>query len=133
MTKSTFSFTHILLSGFVLALIAGGCTTTPEATKPEAVKTTAPSAAPTSAEPKASPSVSPDAAAPKSAKSSKININTATNAELDKLELPGTKPSLSERIEGGRPYKQIDDLVTKKAISAEEFKLIQNLVTTETK
>ncbi|WP_225902908.1 ComEA family DNA-binding protein [Pseudanabaena yagii] len=115
-----------------MALIAGGCTTTPEATKPEAVKTS-PSAAPTSAEPKASPSAAPDTAAPKSAKSSKININTATNAELDKLELPGTKPSLSERIEGGRPYKQIDDLVTKKAISAEEFKLIQNLVTTETK
>jgi len=130
-TKSNFSFTHILLSGFVLALIASGCTTT-EATKPEAAKT-APAAATTAAEQKASASASPDAAAPKSAKSSKININTATNAELDKLELPGTKPSLSERIEGGRPYKQIDDLVTKKAISAEEFKLIQNLVTTETK
>ncbi|MCE2975559.1 MAG: helix-hairpin-helix domain-containing protein [Pseudanabaena sp.] len=115
-----------------MALIAGGCTTIPEATKPEAVKTSS-SAAPPAAEPKATPSATPDAADPKSAKSSKININTATNAELDKLELPGTKPSLSERIEGGRPYKQIDDLVTKKAISAEEFKLIQNLVTTETK
>ncbi|HBC43652.1 MAG TPA: DNA uptake protein [Pseudanabaena sp.] len=113
--------------------MVSGCTSaTPEATKTEVVKASASAASP-AAEPKATPSATPDAAAPKSAKSSKININTATNAELDKLELPGTKPSLSERIEGGRPYKQIDDLVTKKAISAEEFKLIQNLVTTETK
>lgn len=124
-TQSTFSFTHILLSGFIFSAIASGCTT-PEASKPEAVKTSA------SVSPASTPSASSASAEPKVAKSSKININTATNAELDKLELPGTKPSLSERIESGRPYKQVDDLVTKKAISAEEFKLIQNLVTTET-
>jgi DNA uptake protein ComE-like DNA-binding protein len=64
---------------------------------------------------------------------SKINVNTAPIAELDKLELPGTKPSLSERIQGVRPYKTINDLVTKKAISADELKLIKNLVTTGTK
>jgi DNA uptake protein ComE-like DNA-binding protein len=58
----------------------------------------------------------------------KIDINSAPNAELDKLELPGTKPSLSERIEGGRPYKAPEDLVTKKVISPSEFKLIKNLI-----
>jgi DNA uptake protein ComE-like DNA-binding protein len=63
----------------------------------------------------------------------KINVNTAPIAELDKLELPGTKASLSERIQGARPYKTIDDLVTKKAISADELKLIKNLVTTGAK
>lgn len=117
MIKAIFSRTPLVISGLVLCLIAVGCestTTTSEAPK------TSPSAAPTSAE-------------AKPAKSSKIDINTAPIAELDKLELPGTKPSLSERIQGGRPYKQIDDLVSKKVISAEEFKLIQNLVTTETK
>ncbi|PZO40686.1 MAG: DNA uptake protein [Pseudanabaena frigida] len=106
-----------MLSALVVAFIAGGCnssTNTPEADK-------------------SSPTSSPVAAETKTAKSSKIDINTAPIAELDKLELPGTKPSLSERIQAGRPYKQNDDLVTKKAISAEEFKLIQNLVTTETK
>ena len=60
---------------------------------------------------------------------SQININTAPIAELDKLELPGTKPSLSERIQAARPYKTIDDLVANKAISAEELALIKNLVT----
>jgi DNA uptake protein ComE-like DNA-binding protein len=117
--KAIFSRTPLVISGLVLCLIAVGCestTTTSEAPKPEAAKT--------------SPSASTEA---KPAKSSKIDINTAPIAELDKLELPGTKPSLSERIQGGRPYKQIDDLVSKKVISAEEFKLIQNLVTTETK
>jgi DNA uptake protein ComE-like DNA-binding protein len=113
--RSIFSRTPLALSGLVLCLIANGCTSepTPEAPKPEAAKTTTTETKP--------------------AKSSKIDINTAPIAELDKLELPGTKPSLSERIQGGRPYKQIDDLVSKKVISAEEFKLIQNLVTTETK
>jgi DNA uptake protein ComE-like DNA-binding protein len=58
----------------------------------------------------------------------KIDVNSAPIAELDKLELPGTKPSLSERIQGKRPYKTADDLVSKKAISADEYKLIKNLV-----
>jgi DNA uptake protein ComE-like DNA-binding protein len=62
---------------------------------------------------------------------SQINVNTASIAELDKLELPGTKPSLSERIQGARPYKTIDDLVKNKAISAEELALIKNLVTVD--
>ncbi|ELS30989.1 MULTISPECIES: ComEA family DNA-binding protein [Pseudanabaena] len=80
------------------------------------------------------PVSSPTAAAPEKSNSKlKININTAPIAELDKLELPGTKPSLSERIQAARPYKTIDDLVTKKAISAEELGLIKSLVTIEDK
>jgi DNA uptake protein ComE-like DNA-binding protein len=62
------------------------------------------------------------------ATTSKIDINSASIAELDKLELPGTKPSLSERIQGKRPYANADDLVGKKAISADEYKLIKNLI-----
>jgi DNA uptake protein ComE-like DNA-binding protein len=61
--------------------------------------------------------------------SAKIDVNKAPIAELDKLELPGTKPSLSERIQGARPYKTADDLVAKKAISQDELKLIKNLIT----
>jgi DNA uptake protein ComE-like DNA-binding protein len=120
--KSTFlrqfSQAHLVLLGLVFCLVAG-CSNTPEAAKPDTSS--------------ASPASTPVNAEPKAAKSSKIDINTAPIAELDKLELPGTKPSLSERIQAGRPYKQNDDLVTKKVISAEEFKLIQNLVTTEAK
>lgn len=118
MIKSTYSFTPLLLSGLVFCLITSGCNSNPEAPKAEANKT--------------APASSSASATPSTTKSSKIDVNKAAIAELDKLELPGTKPSLSERIQGGRPYKQIDDLVTKKVVSAEEFKLIQNLVTTET-
>jgi DNA uptake protein ComE-like DNA-binding protein len=86
------------------------------------------------------PSASPDAAAvgkspeaslgsPVASATQKINVNKAPIAELDKLELPGTKPSLSERIQGARPYKTADDLVTKKAISQDELNLIKNLIT----
>jgi DNA uptake protein ComE-like DNA-binding protein len=81
------------------------------------------------------PSSSPtaDAAADSSASKpiatvAKIDVNSASIAELDKLELPGTKPSLSERIQGKRPYTSADDLVTKKAISADELKLIKGLI-----
>ncbi len=65
-----------------------------------------------------------------SAAGAKIDINSSPIAELDKLELPGTKASLSERIQGGRPYKTLDDLVSKKVISEDEFKLIKGLITT---
>ena len=120
MIKSIFSRNHLVLLGLVFGLVGGGCTST-----------TSNSETPKSDSPKST--TSSPVTETKTPKASKIDINSAPIAELDKLELPGTKPSLSERIEGGRPYKQIDDLVTKKVISAEEFKLIQNLVTTETK
>ena len=80
------------------------------------------------------PSTSPEAAAsaeksPAAITTQKIDVNKAPIAELDKLELPGTKPSLSERIQGARPYKTADDLVAKKAISQDELNLIKNLIT----
>jgi DNA uptake protein ComE-like DNA-binding protein len=85
------------------------------------------------------PSSSPNAGAPtassetKPVTASKIDVNSASIAELDKLELPGTKPSLSERIQGKRPYKSADDLVAKQAISADELKLIKGLIVVGTK
>jgi DNA uptake protein ComE-like DNA-binding protein len=96
----------------------GGCAN-PEATAP----TTAPTKAAESSAPPAASSTSQAAA-------SKIDINKASIAELDKLELPGTKPSLSERIQQGRPYTKAEDLVTKKVISPEELTLIKGLITT---
>jgi DNA uptake protein ComE-like DNA-binding protein len=86
-----------------------------------------------SAAPAASSSSEAATTSASSAQGSKININTAPIAELDKLELPGTKPSLSERIQGARPYTKAEDLVTKKAISQEEYNLIKNLITTSDK
>ncbi len=100
--------------GTVLLLSVGGC----GESKPEA---SAPAASPETAMSK-----SPVAAV---STATKIDVNKAPIAELDKLELPGTKPSLSERIQGARPYKTADDMVTKKAISQDELKLIKNLIT----
>jgi DNA uptake protein ComE-like DNA-binding protein len=72
---------------------------------------------------------SPAAGSSTTSASQKIDVNKAPIAELDKLELPGTKPSLSERIQGARPYKTTEDLVTKRAISQDELNLIKNLIT----
>lgn len=97
--------------GTVLLLSMGGC----GESKPEAGAPASPEAA--------------GAPAATTSMATKIDINKAPIAELDKLELPGTKPSLSERIQGARPYKTADDMVTKKAISQDELKLIKNLIT----
>lgn len=107
-----------ILSLCGMALLAGGCTngSTPE------VSSSAPPAAAESAASK------PSEASKPAAGGTKIDINSASIAELDKLELPGTKPSLSERIQGAKPYKTPEDMVTKKAISADEYKLIKDLV-----
>lgn len=59
-----------------------------------------------------------------------ININTAPYEELEKLELPGTKPGLDHRIEEHRPYKTVEELVSKGAASQEELDLIKDLITT---
>jgi DNA uptake protein ComE-like DNA-binding protein len=58
----------------------------------------------------------------------KININKAPITVLDKLEVKDTGPMLSERIQGGRPYKRIDDLTGKKVISKKEFEAIKNMI-----
>jgi DNA uptake protein ComE-like DNA-binding protein len=44
------------------------------------------------------------------------------------LEVKDTGPMLSERIQGGRPYKRIDDLTGKKVISKKEFEAIKNMI-----
>ena len=58
-----------------------------------------------------------------------IDINKAPITELDKLEVKNTAELLSERIQAGRPYIKINDLVTKKVISPREFNAIKGLVT----
>jgi DNA uptake protein ComE-like DNA-binding protein len=105
-------------------LVALGCClgTLSACANPEAV-------APTKG-PEAASSAPPAASSTQSAAAGKIDINKAPIAELDKLELPGTKPSLSERIQQGRPYTKAEDLVTKKVISSEELTLIKGLITT---
>ena len=107
--------------GLLLAmLMLSGCNSNPDVTT-----TTTPADKSTETTPVTTPTKSETAPA---ATTSKIDVNSASIAELDKLELPGTKPSLSERIQGARPYSNADDLVGKKAISADEYKLIKGLI-----
>jgi DNA uptake protein ComE-like DNA-binding protein len=116
-------FSRLSLLGLFASLaFVGGCSDNKPAPAPSAAPNTTVSA-----------SAAPKTETAKPAQGKKINVNTATIADLDKLELPGTKPSLSERIQGARPYKDAKDLVAKKAISEEELKLIENLISFEDK
>lgn len=57
----------------------------------------------------------------------KININTATTEELDKL--PGVGPVTAQKILAGRPYQTVEDLLAKKIVGASVFSQIREQVT----
>lgn len=56
-----------------------------------------------------------------------ININTASESELDKL--PGVGPVTVGKIIASRPYSAPEDLKTKKVVSASVFEKIKDLIT----
>jgi competence protein ComEA len=55
-----------------------------------------------------------------------VNINTASESELDAL--PGVGPVTAQKIIGNRPYQKIDELVSKKAVGASVFAKIKDQV-----
>lgn len=59
--------------------------------------------------------------------SSLININTASESELDKL--PGVGPATAGKIIASRPYSAPEDLLTKKVVSKSVYEKIKDLVT----
>lgn len=61
----------------------------------------------------------------------KININNAILSELDKLEAKLGEPGLSHKIQASRPYGNIDELVSKKVVTAAQFEQIKDLTTIE--
>lgn len=56
-----------------------------------------------------------------------ININTAAEAELDKL--PGVGPATAKKIIASRPYSSLEDLTVKKAVTSSTFGKIKDLIT----
>ena len=59
----------------------------------------------------------------------RINVNTATLAELEAL--PGIGPVIARRIIEGRPYRSVDDLDRIKGIGKKRLEEIRPLVTAE--
>ena len=55
-----------------------------------------------------------------------ININMASESELDKL--PGVGPVTAQKIVVSRPYSALEDLLTKKAVSRSVFEKIKDLI-----
>lgn len=58
--------------------------------------------------------------------SSLININSASALELDSL--PGVGPATAQKIIGNRPYSDINELVSKKAVSNSVFNKIKEQI-----
>ena len=56
----------------------------------------------------------------------RIDINTASVYDLDKL--PGMGPELVERIMRHRPYKKLDELITKKVLGRKQFARIKDRI-----
>jgi competence protein ComEA len=59
----------------------------------------------------------------------RININTATQAELETL--PGVGLAIAKRIIEGRPYRSVDDLERVKGIGKTRLEQIRPLVAVE--
>lgn len=55
-----------------------------------------------------------------------ININTATQAELEAL--PGIGPVTAAKVISGRPYSKIEDLLTLKIVSKKVFDQIKDSI-----
>jgi competence protein ComEA len=55
-----------------------------------------------------------------------ININSATESELDKLS--GVGPVTAQKIIDGRPYSNLSDLVAKKILTQKAFDKIKDQI-----
>ena len=58
------------------------------------------------------------------AKMPKVDINSATDEQLEKL--PGVTEAISDKIVQNRPYKSTKDLVTKQVMTQAEFNKIHS-------
>jgi len=56
-----------------------------------------------------------------------ININTASESELDKL--PGVGPVTAQKIIASRPYSAPEELLTKKVVNTSVYEKIKGLIT----
>jgi competence protein ComEA len=97
--------------------------------KEVATKAPAPPAAAKVTSEKAAPSSGKQAptAPAKLAPGEKVNINTASQQQLEAL--PGIGPAKAKAIIGGRPYEKIEDIMKVKGIKEGVFNKIKDLIT----
>lgn len=73
------------------------------------------------------PTAAPTVAAPAKPTVGKININTATQAQLESLS--GIGPAKAQLIIAGRPYASIGDITRVKGIGPKTYENLKNLIT----
>ena len=67
--------------------------------------------------------------------SGQVNIHTVEKVDLnqaaaeDLIRLPGITAQLAERVIKNRPYRKLDDLVTRRILGKKEFARVRELVT----
>jgi competence protein ComEA len=108
----------IFLTLVVAAAIAAG------QGKPDKQTTTGKAGGDTAAKSSTSSKPSPGTAATKSA--GKLDINSASKDDLEKL--PGIGPATSQKIVDGRPYRAKNELVSKKIVSKSEYDKIKEQI-----
>ena len=91
---------------------AGTATTAPPPAAPKPVTAASPAAKPVTAAPAATTTAAP--AAKPAATPLRLDINTASATELDKIKYVGAKRAAA--IIAGRPWKSTDELVTRKVL-----------------
>ena len=106
---------RLTVFGFTIALVAAlaapGWAQAPQSSRPAAIPTRPASPAATPA-PASAATPAPSAAS----SGSRIDINSATEAQLDSL--PGIGPARAKAIVAARPYTDVQDLTKKKVLSA---------------
>ena len=92
--------------------MAGTATTAPPPAAPKPVTAATPAAKPVTAAPAATTTAAP--AAKPAATPLRLDINSASATELDKIKYVGAKRAAA--IIAGRPWKSTDELVTRKVL-----------------
>jgi DNA uptake protein ComE-like DNA-binding protein len=111
---------------------------------PMPMGTSSPTSMPGSSMPMSTSSPTPGSMAPDSGKTTepkssksktskpvaaKVNVNTATMAELIKVN--GIGPATAKKIVTGRPYASLSELVTKKAMQPKQFDSVKSQLTAQ--